>query len=286
LVSLSTLLTAIDENTDELEGFGDGVETLIGATNTALATIAGHVDTLETLIGSSNTKLDTLDASLATLAGFTDGLETLIGATNTALATLAGHVDGLEGFTDGIEGFVDGLETLIGSTNTALGTLAGHVDALETLIGATNTALATLDGRVDGLETLIGSTNTKLDTLIAQGSSIDLEVFRHLDLDQTPRSVKGTAGKLFGGFVANRATSVRYLKLYDHASPTVGTTTPKLTIPLPGDSSDNDVLALIGLHGRAIAFATAISAAVTTGFADADTGTPGDNDVLVNLLYQ
>jgi hypothetical protein len=230
LASLSTLLTAIDENTDELEGFGDGVETLIGATNTALATIAGHVDTLETLIGSSNTKLDTLDASLATLAGFTDGLETLIGATNTALATL--------------------------------------------------------DGRVDGLETLIGSTNTKLDTLIAQGSSIDLEVFRHLDLDQTPRSVKGTAGKLFGGFVANRATSVRYLKLYDHASPTVGTTTPKLTIPLPGDSSDNDVLALIGLHGRAIAFATAISAAVTTGFADADTGTPGDNDVLVNLLYQ
>jgi hypothetical protein len=35
-----------------------------------------------------------------------------------------------------------------------------------------------------------------------------------------------------------------------------------------------------------IAFATAISAAVTTGVADSDTGAPGANDCVVNIQYK
>jgi hypothetical protein len=87
--------------------------------------------------------------------------------------------------------------------------------------------------------------------------------------------------------VINRATSTRYLKFYDalHGSVTVGTTTPLLTIGIPGNASDN-ILALLGLHGKSIAFATGLTLAATTGFADNDTGAPGDNEVGVNIFYQ
>lgn len=117
----------------------DGVETLIAATNTALATIDGRVDGLESLVASTNTKLDTVNTNLSTIDVRVDGVETLIAATNTALATIDGRVDGVEG--------------LIGSTNTKLDTV--------------NTNLTTIDGRVDGVETLISSTNTKLDSVLA-----------------------------------------------------------------------------------------------------------------------
>lgn len=54
-----------------IDGHVDGIEALIGTTNTTLTTIDGRVDGLETLIGSTNTKLDTLhtDVTAATPAG-------------------------------------------------------------------------------------------------------------------------------------------------------------------------------------------------------------------------
>lgn len=145
------------------------------------ATIIGHVDGLETLIGTGNSALATIDlntdgieGALTTIDGRVDGLETLVGATNTALGTVnsnlttvIGHVDGIEGAvatgnaslaslvtqTDGIEGSVDGIEALIGSTNT--------------LIGTTNTTLSTIDGRVDGLEGLLTTIDADTGTLAA-----------------------------------------------------------------------------------------------------------------------
>jgi len=56
--------------------FLDGLETLIGATNTALATMDTHVDGIEALLGTSNTALQLIDNSAvdhdaATVAGVT-----------------------------------------------------------------------------------------------------------------------------------------------------------------------------------------------------------------------
>jgi ABC-type transporter Mla subunit MlaD len=137
----TALLTAIKNAVD-------GLEALIGTSNTALTSLQGYVDQLEGYVDS--------------LEGNTDGLETLLGEVKTKLDTL--HTD------------VDGLETLAGSTNTKLDTLhtdlaplatATKQDTLATAVTATNTKLDTLHADVDGLETLLASqaTSAKQDLL-------------------------------------------------------------------------------------------------------------------------
>lgn len=113
-----------------------------------------------------------------------------------------------------------------------------------------------------------------------------LSIFRSLDLDETEEDVKTSAGCIYGMWVTNTATTTRWLKLYNAtaANVTVGSTTPVITWGIPGNTSD-DLSAVFGsTHG--IAFDTAICAAATTGVADADTGAPGANDVIVNIFYK
>lgn len=113
-----------------------------------------------------------------------------------------------------------------------------------------------------------------------------LSIFRSLDLDETEEEVKATAGQVYGMWVSNLATTTRFLKFYNAtaASVTVGTTTPVITWPIPGNSTDDISAVFSGTMG--IAFDTAITVAATTGFADADTGAPGANEVIVNIFYK
>jgi hypothetical protein len=80
---------------------------------------------------------------------------------------------------------------------------------------------------------------------------------------------------------------VRYLKLYNDtaANVTVGSTTPLDTIPIPANASDYTVLTE-SFGGDGVTFSTALSAAVTTGFADNDSGAPGANDVIASFYYK
>jgi hypothetical protein len=128
------------------------------------------------------------------------------------------------------------------------------------------------------------STANPLPTRIIPATSGGADTFRSIDLDETHESVKGSAGQVYGVWFSNLATSTRFLKFYDHASPTVGSTTPKITLALPGNSSD-DVSGVISMP-QGVAFATAITAAATTGVLDSDTGAPGTNEVLVNVFYK
>lgn len=111
-------------------------------------------------------------------------------------------------------------------------------------------------------------------------------IFRSLDLDETEEEVKATAGTLFGYFIANLGTTTRFVKFYDAtaANVTVGTTTPVLTLPIPGNSTDDVAANLVG--GVGVTFDTAITVAATTGLADNDTGAPGAGDVVVNVFYK
>ena len=111
-------------------------------------------------------------------------------------------------------------------------------------------------------------------------------IFRSLDLDETEEDIKTSAGQIYGLWVTNLATSTRFLKFYNAtaANVTVGTTTPVLTIGIPGNATD-DIAGLFS-STMGIAFDTAMSAAATTGIADNDTGAPGANDVLVNVFYK
>jgi hypothetical protein len=104
--TLLARLKALQDNTD-------GLEALIGTTNTSLASIVTQTDTLEALI--------------TTLNGYADGLEGLIGTTNSTLSTLATQTDTLETLIAATNGYVDGLETKADTTNTKLDTLIAGV---------------------------------------------------------------------------------------------------------------------------------------------------------------
>lgn len=111
-------------------------------------------------------------------------------------------------------------------------------------------------------------------------------VYKSIDLDESEEEVKGSAGQLFGFYFCNMSGSTRYLKLYNltAANTTVGTSTIVATFPLPGNATD-DVAGTVNF-AYPIAFDTAISAAVTTGLADNDTGAPGANDCAVMFYYK
>lgn len=111
-------------------------------------------------------------------------------------------------------------------------------------------------------------------------------IFRSLDLDETEEDIKTSAGQIYGIWVTNLAASTRFVKFYNAtaANTTVGSTTPVITLPVPGNSSD-DVTGLFS-STMGIAFDTAICVAATTGIADADTGAPSANDVVINVFYK
>jgi hypothetical protein len=127
---------------------------------------------------------------------------------------------------------------------------------------------------------LIGQINPQPTT------SGGLLIFRSLDLDETEEDVKTSAGQVYGWFITNRATTPRYIKFYNAtaANVTVGTTTPVMTLEIPGNSTDHIAANALGTMG--IEFSTAICVAATTGFADADTGAPAANDVIINVFYK
>lgn len=111
--------------------------------------------------------------------------------------------------------------------------------------------------------------------------------YRNLDIDETGVSIKASAGQVYDVHAWNRTTSARYLKLYDiSAAPTVGTTTPVVTIPLEPSGTNGLPKPTILRFKAGMAFASGIGIGCTTGFADNDTGAPGANDVIVSLGYK
>lgn len=114
-----------------------------------------------------------------------------------------------------------------------------------------------------------------------------LSIFRSLDIDETEEDVSTNPCTVYGAWITNTATSTRFVKFYNAtaASTTVGSTTPVITIGIPGNSSD-DVSAVLGVGGHGLAFATACCVAATTGLADNDTGAPAANDVIINVFYK
>jgi hypothetical protein len=92
-------------------------------------------------------------------------------------------------------------------------------------------------------------------------------------------AVKASPGTVYGLIVGNANSSPRYLKLYDSASaPTVGTTTPKMTIPV------NRLTKLELPQG--ISFTSGIGIGLTTGAADSDTGGVAANELAVTVFYR
>lgn len=136
----------------------------------------------------------------------------------------------------------------------------------------------------DGSATDVSTASPMPVQLIGQAAN-GCSIFRSIDIDETEEEVKATAGTVYGVWFSNMATSTRFLKFYNAAaaSVTVGTTTPVLTLAVPGNASD-DISGVFSLP-QGIKFDTAICVAATTGIADNDTGAPSANDVIVNVFY-
>jgi hypothetical protein len=100
----------------------------------------------------------------------------------------------------------------------------------------------------------------------------------------TPQAVDGTgtSPRSFCGFsIFNAAAAARFIRLFDNSvSPTMGTTLPKIVIPLA---------TLTSVHVSYIRpnlFVNGMWVSVTTGIANNDNTAPAASDVLMNIFYQ
>ena len=94
-------------------------------------------------------------------------------------------------------------------------------------------------------------------------------------------SVKASAGTLFTATVSNSGAAAAFLKLYNLATaPTVGTSVPVLTVPVPLSG-----IVSLNLGHSGHRFATGIALAITNLVADTDTTAVAANQVKVILDY-
>jgi hypothetical protein len=114
----------------------------------------------------------------------------------------------------------------------------------------------------------------------ATGESLD--IVSNIDIDESEDDIKASAGKIYGYYIYNNATTTRYLRFYNAtaANTTVGTTAAFMTLPIPAGAAANQS------YEQGIGFSTALCWAATTGVAANDTGAPAASDVVGNVFYK
>lgn len=223
--------------------------------------------------------------NISALQGGTWNIGTV--TTVTTLSTLTnitnwGNVADNAAFTDGttrlsMDGFI--FDETAGTALTENDAAAARIDSKRAQVLVVEDA--TTRGQRQAVNTSGGASVTP--TPHTAGGLTPNRVISAASTNAT--SVKASAGQVFTIIAVNTNAAVRYLKLYNKASaPTVGTDTPVLTIPIPGNAAGAGVS--IDTGGMGIAFATGIALAITTGVADADTGAVAANEIVVNLLYK
>lgn len=270
-------LVGADSDRTELIVDADGklwvnVGTVAVTDNGGSLTVDGSVTIGSALPAGTNNigDVDVLSSALPTGA-----------ATSANQSTIIGHVDGIEGLLTTIDADTGGMLTSLQTLDNAV---AGNEFQCDVLTLPAIPAGTNNIGDVDVASIAAGSNligRVQVDAQTGNG----LSTFRSLDLDETEEQIKASAGAVFGWYIANLATSTRFVKFYNDtaANVTVGTTTPVITLPIPGNSTDDVAANALGGHG--IVFSTAITVAATTGVADADTGAPAANDVVINVFY-
>lgn len=104
----------------------------------ALVLIQGYSDGIETLIGSTNTALATSNATLTAIAGFVDGIEAVTAATN---ALLGGTLNVAPQLASG-----GNLSVTTNTTGTTYNPIAGQACKQVTIINDTGTKLQVRQG--------------------------------------------------------------------------------------------------------------------------------------------
>jgi len=215
---------------------------------------------------------------------------------------------------------VDSLPAALGTAAMAA-SMPVTIASDDTLVTAIKTAVELLDNSVDGnylnvnmnlagtdapsgagteagvLRVTIATDSTGVLSVDDNGSSITVDcpavttggatMWKSLDVDETEDEVKGSAGQIYMIHAMNMKASVLYLKVYNNtaAGVVVGTTVPDWTFPVPTLATTNGAGFVVAFP-TGIACGTGITIACTTGFADADAGAPGANEMIVNIAYK
>lgn len=199
----------------------------------------------------ANAKLSTIDTDTGTIAGDTTSIDGKITACDTgAVVVASGTVTAVTDITNTVT---------VDNGGTFATQAAATLQAGSALAG---------DVGISGARTAGGTT-----------------IFRSIDLDEgTLEIIKASAGQIYWIHAINLAASVRFVKIYNAASGTIGTGTPVLTFPIPTQGDTNGAGFMFAVP-NGVAFATGITIGASTGIADADTGAPGANEVVVNVGY-
>lgn len=173
---------------------------------------------------------------------------------------------------------ITGPVTVTGSVS-AVGqvSIVGVVPA-HTIFGSVSLAGGSVG--IAGPVTVMGTVTANLSPTATGG----LSTWRSLTLGSAAATVSATAASIFGMWVTNTATSTRFIKFYNTTIATVSSTTPQVTIGIPGNSSDDVAGLFSSAHG--IAFTTAILAGATTEAPDAASVGATSGDVLINVFYK
>lgn len=228
------------------------------------------------------------DVDITSIAAGTNNIGDVDIASIAAGDNNIGNVDVLTLPADPLGANADAAATAgsTGSISAKLRLITSQLDSIKTAVETLDNVVSGSEAQVDIVAALPAGTNTIGKVNVLPETTGGLSIFRSLDLDETEEEVKASAGQVYGMWITNTATSTRFVKFYNAtaANVTVGTTTPVITVAIPGNSSD-DVTGLFGgTHG--IAFDTAITVAATTAVADNDTGAPGVNEVIINVFYK
>jgi hypothetical protein len=281
-------------------------------TNAGLTALNGAISGTEVQADIVSSALPTgasTSANQTTLIGHVDGIETLLGGGLPAALAAGGGLK-VEGIAGGVAVPVS-LASVPSHAVTNAGTFATQVD------GSALTALQKIDDPVlvDDAAFTPATSSVSMAGFQADESATDsvdegdagaarmtldrkvittpqphtsggLLTFRSIDLDETEEEVKASAGQVYSAVITNTSTGTRFVKFYNAtaANVTVGTTTPVITIGVPGNATDDT--AMVWNPPMGIVFDTAITVAATTAVADADTGAPGANDVIINVFYK
>ncbi len=135
----NALLTSIRDNTDTLEVNTDGLETLVTATNAALATLNAKDFATEATLSAFKTEndanLDLVNAELDTQTGHLASLAAEDFSTETTLAAVLAAVDGVEGLLTSIRDNTDTLEVNTDGLEAAIAALQASIEARLNTLG-------------------------------------------------------------------------------------------------------------------------------------------------------
>lgn len=228
-------------------------------------TLADLYDELVTLAGAKAL------SDIVTALGFSKGA-------GTADATTLRTISATDGPTVAVLGATN--DAAVGD---ATGSINAHIRQVAKLLAAGLPAALGANGalEVEGVangtpQPVSGTVTANLQPVTSGGST----PYRNLDLGVTGQVVKNGAGQLYGYYLFNNGSAVRFVKVYDKATTPTQSDTPVWTLALPAGAGANVAFP------NGVAFASGISLRATTGVADADTGAPTANDVIVNLAYK